>query len=158
MKANQLRSFIQDVLRYYFFTDGAKNRLAATELLMLTAAQETHLGEYLFQLGDGPAMGIFQIEPATYEDLFENYLTYREDLLGKLTDFNIHEGNWKLNMKGNLVYQVVIARLIYKRVKEALPDMNSPASMGTYWKNYWNTHLGKGTVQDAVANYLTYCK
>src|SRR6266849_2351788 len=37
------------------------------QLLLATAAQESHMGEYLHQL-NGPALGIFQMEPATFVD------------------------------------------------------------------------------------------
>ena len=49
--------------------------LVAEELLMLTAAHESHLGTYLKQKG-GPALGIYQMEPATYRDLHENFLRF----------------------------------------------------------------------------------
>ena len=32
------------------------------------------------QIGGGPALGWFQMEPVTYHDIWENYLRYRPDL------------------------------------------------------------------------------
>jgi len=52
----------------------------AVELLMLTAAAESNLGEYLRQVGRGPALGIFQMEPSTETDIWYNYLRYRSEL------------------------------------------------------------------------------
>ena len=46
----------------------------AENLLMGTAAQESALGEYIRQLGNGPALGIFQMEPETFDDIVRNYL------------------------------------------------------------------------------------
>ena len=57
---------------------------AAEALIMGTAAQESHL-KYVKQLGDGPALGLFQMEPATHDDIWANYLRFRgviiEDIL-----------------------------------------------------------------------------
>ena len=59
----------------------------AEDLLIGTAAQESHLGTYLRQLGDGPALGIFQMEPATHNDIHENFLRYKHDLRNRVDDF-----------------------------------------------------------------------
>lgn len=64
MDAKQLECLIQTVvavMRLY--------SVEAIDLLMLTAAQESHLGKYIQQLGSGPARGIFQMEPKTLQDL-----------------------------------------------------------------------------------------
>jgi hypothetical protein len=42
--------------------------LNAIQLLMGTAAQESHLGTYLKQI-NGPALGVFQMEPNTEIDI-----------------------------------------------------------------------------------------
>src|SRR5271167_3363149 len=47
-------------------------------LLMGTAAQESQL-IYTHQI-NGPALGYFQMEPATYDDCFTNFLDYRAAL------------------------------------------------------------------------------
>src|SRR6056300_1676988 len=52
------------------------NSKAAQELLLGTAIQESRL-TYLKQIGGGPALGLYQIEPATHHDLYANYLSYR---------------------------------------------------------------------------------
>ena len=38
----------------------------AVALVLGTACVESQCGEYIKQMGKGPALGIFQIEPATY--------------------------------------------------------------------------------------------
>lgn len=160
----QLREFIDEVLREFARVADKPSLYSkdAVELLMLTAAQETHLGRYLKQI-KGPALGIFQIEPATLADLITNYLMYRGKL-GKIVQSLYVKGlgmagtadSVGLNMQGNLILQVVIARLIYRRVPEPLPDNRSHEAMAQYWKKYWNTSLGRGTVEEAVQNYQKY--
>ena len=43
---------------------------AARALLLGTAAQESAMGRYIRQLRGGPALGIFQMEPATHDDIW----------------------------------------------------------------------------------------
>jgi hypothetical protein len=48
----------------------------AEDLVMGTAAQESRL-IYLRQLGNGPALGLFQMEPATHNDIWVNFLRWK---------------------------------------------------------------------------------
>ena len=54
---------------------------AAENLLLGTAAQESLLGTYLKQNGNGPALGIYQMEPNTHKDIWIHYLNYHEACL-----------------------------------------------------------------------------
>ena len=63
---------------------------AAEALMLGTVAQESHCGRYLHQLGKGPALGIFQMEPTTYRDIWENYIAYRQRAATKTVTTN-HE-------------------------------------------------------------------
>ncbi|MDX1428656.1 MAG: hypothetical protein R3282_00145, partial [Rhodothermales bacterium] len=56
-----------------------KKGRASEELLLGTAIQESLL-EFRRQLGGGPARGLFQMEPATHDDCWENYLNFRRSL------------------------------------------------------------------------------
>ena len=70
IKIDQLKKAIEEVLDYLNL-----NSLSAVNLLLGTAAQESRLGEYIEQV-NGPALGIFQMEPKTEIDIFRNFLTY----------------------------------------------------------------------------------
>jgi len=154
IKPNQLRDLIDETLSCILPDMTSQN---ARELLMMTAAQESHCGRYLQQVGCGVALGIFQMEPATYEDLFDNYLRYHQDLLKRLeTHFSTNNKNFKVNMKGNLVYQIVLARLQYRRFPENLPDFSDTTAMACYYKKYWNTVKGKATIAEVLFNYDKY--
>lgn len=124
----------------------------AVDLLMLTAAQESHLGTYIVQKGGGPAQGIFQMEPLTEEDIWHNYLEYREDLRDYVLD-TCPEGTFS-SLETDLVYQILMARLHYRRVPSPLPK--GIEGMANYWKKFYNTNEGKGTVEEAVANYKRF--
>lgn len=154
MRPDQLRELIQLViidLGYY--------SKSALELLMLTAAQESHCGRYIKQI-TGPALGIFQMEPRTHDDIWESYLRYREDLSRKVTEFMSKRAyldkQYHLDMMGNIPYQIAMARVFYLRCPERLPDPWNLTEMALYYKHYWNTRLGKATLEEAVENYKRY--
>ena len=145
----------------------------ATDLLLLTAAQESHMGTYIKQLGGGPALGIYQMEPKTHDDIHENYLKFRDVLAKRVSGlatyyFNIpseddgKDGTHPEELIGNLMYATAMARVHYLRVPEALPSKKdlSPKvyveQLASYWKSYYNTPLGAGTVEEAVLNYNKY--
>lgn len=128
----------------------------AVELLMGTCAQESAMGKYRRQLGGGPALGVFQMEPATFRDIAENYLNHRPDLKEKILKLS---GVDALDNPDDLVFNdrlaVCMARVHYLRVKEAIPsDLDGWAR---YWKKYYNTPKGKGTEYEFVCNYKRYC-
>lgn len=129
---------------------------SAENLLMGTAAQESLLGQYLHQLGGGPAKGIFQMEPATHDDIWANYLRYKPDLAREIRRIaGVLDGkNPPADlMVGNLYYAAAMARVHYLRRPEVLPAADNPVDLGEYWKEHYNTYLGRGTVQEFVHNY-----
>lgn len=155
--AKQLRKFIKDTLwlmssmmSTQYDTDDA------VELLMFTAAHESKLGTYLVQLHDGPAKGLFQIEPTTWNDIFVNYLYFRPVLQETVNSFRVPRMPIEVNMEGNLAMQIVMARVHYLRVPEALPKRSSAFDMAVYYKKYWNTSKGKATVDGALKSYYHY--
>lgn len=130
---------------------------AAENLLMGTAAHESLMGHFLKQDG-GPALGIYQIEPDTHADLYDHFLSYRPGLQervdlvcrGRVTFVREKE------LVSNLIYATTIARLIYYRVAEKLPDADDLSGLARYWKKYYNTELGKGTVEDFKHHYKDF--
>lgn len=77
---NQFRSLI---LRVLTNVDPALCSDAAVNLLLGTAAQESEFGKYIRQIR-GPALGVFQMEPATFDWLRDKYsLKYPAALQGR---------------------------------------------------------------------------
>lgn len=128
---------------------------AAENLLLGTMAQESHMGHYIHQV-KGPALGIYQIEPETHDDVWEHYLDYRESMADKVSELSYLTTSKSL--VSNLSYATAIARIIYLRVSEPLPLPQDLVGMARYWKKYYNTPLGKGTEREFVRNYLKYVK
>ena len=132
--------------------------VAAEELLVITCGQESVGGTYFMQndargFPRGPAMGIYQMEPATYLDLWNNFLAYHPMWLDRL-----HPGETAHANVGRLVYDLkyatMIARLNYYRVKEALPQ--DLEGQFRYYKQWWNTPLGAATLPEIRRNYASF--
>jgi hypothetical protein len=145
----QFREYVDSVL--VFLEPEIPYSVAARELLMFTAAAESELGRYLWQVPHGPAKGIFQMEEATEADLL-NYLERRPELKAKVDLARTDMGDDDLI--DSLPYQTMLARIFYWRKPEPLPDASDPYALGAYWKKHFNTYLGKGRIIDAVGKYL----
>lgn len=127
---------------------------AAENLVMGTAAQETHL-RWLRQIR-GPALGLWQVEPATYHDYLQ-FLSRSErkrleericNYLGYVALPTSHE-----RIISDLQLGAIMCRVHYLRIHDPLPAAEDIHGLGAYWKRFYNTHLGKGTVEQFVDNY-----
>ncbi len=137
---------------------------APQRLLMLTALQESGL-VYLAQLGGGPAVSPFQIEPATAQDILGRYLLQRQDLRQRFTDATEPLGaepvNWHMvgsdslrrRLQLDLGFACAVARLKYWMVEELLPDAPDGPGMADYWKRYYNTASGAGSAQECLQHW-----
>ena len=115
----------------------------AIELLVGTAIQESRL-TYLTQLGSGPALGLFQIEPATHDDVWTHVVQSRARFTGALGVRSVER------LVYDLRYGAMIARLLFWRHPEPIPtDLEGQAH---YWKRYYNTPLGADTPSEYIAN------
>lgn len=149
MNADQLREYI---VRPALESIDAWSA-AAENLVMGTAAQESHL-KYVRQIGGGPAVGLFQMEPATHIDIWDNYLQYRDRLAEKILDSISAPGIPKAErMMWDLRYAAIMCRVHYRRVPKPLPDKHEIHSLAEYWKEFYNTPEGAGTVYEFVQNY-----
>ena len=123
--------------------------LSAEELVLGTAIVESGL-TYLKQHGDGPALGLWQVEPATHDDLYTNFLNYRPELGGKLIELRAAGLSLDENLATNLMYGAAVCRLCYYRKPDALPEAGDIEGQASFWKEHYNTIFGKGTVSKYV--------
>lgn len=148
MKASQLRErIIKPTLQY--IEDEIPYSKEAEDLLVATACAESQCGYYIDQI-NGPARGIFQMEPATETDNIDNYLVYRDGLYEIYQDF-LHV----LEPMYNPYYAAFQARIKYYRDDRPIPqylgDMDSYLeSLGGYWKRVYNSYQGKGTIEGFI--------
>lgn len=131
--------------------------LAAEKLIMGTGAQESGF-EHIRQVGSGPALGLWQMEPATFDDLYYRYLrgkTALETAVRSLvpaipTLAPVHQ------LSGNLYLAAAMCRVHYYSKPFALSGTESVKDLAAIWKRYYNTPLGAGTEEQFINNYRLY--
>lgn len=123
--------------------------LAAERLVLGTGLTESGL-QYISQIPSGIAKGIYQMEKATHDDIWENFLKYKQDLNFKVTCLRLHgsEMDGYDELAGNLYYATAMCRVHYLRAPEKLPEADDFEGMAKYWKKYYNTPLGAGRHED----------
>ena len=138
------------------------NPLVSERLIMGTAAQESGFG-HIKQVG-GPALGLWQMEPATFNDLFYGFLrsSKQASLRLRLQNF-ILDGAESLRriepadqLKGNLYFSAAMCRIHYYAKPFTMPVNASAAELATIWKRWYNSMLGAGTEVQFIANYAKY--
>ena len=160
MDPSQLKKHIE-----YILIDMDMFSESAVDLLMLTCAQESKLGHYIEQIGGGPAKGIYQMELSTHGDI-RKYVDRKGTAFWDNTIANYETRNplsFTTDLTLNIAYQTAMARLHYWRVPAVIPTRDQfenkkqyIRALAEYWKQHWNTHLGAGTVDQAVSNYQKY--
>jgi hypothetical protein len=124
------------------------DNIAARSLVLGTGLAESNL-TYLNQLGSptiGPALGIYQMEKATYDDIWSNFLFYRKTLGDKIRwlKASYPDSDAWLQLPTNLALATAMCRIQYYRRREPLPDPSDIVGMADYWKAHYNTRLGRG--------------
>lgn len=121
----------------------------AENLVLGTGITESRL-KYVKQLGTGPALGIFQMEPFTHNDIWRTSLWGKPmgTVIGNLIRPFTGIAPSPLHLITNLAYAAAMCRAHYWRILAPLPENNAMA-LAKYWKQYYNTPLGAGTVEKA---------
>lgn len=143
MNSKQLHSVILDTLEFC----GMIATSNVVNMIIETACVESNCGEYIKQL-KGPACSIFQIEPNTAKDIIQNYIVKNKL---RLQNFNrLYNSNLTLeqNLCTNLMFAIFMCRCFYLRIKEPIPS--TIELRAKYWKKYYNTEKGKGTVEKYI--------
>lgn len=113
---------------------------AVGQLLLGTALQESGL-VHRRQIGGGPALGLFQCEPASYDDTYANYLRYpgRADMLAAVLKLAQRtewpEADW---LVAHDKFATAIARIKYLRSPMPIPDVNDIPGMARIYKLVYN--------------------
>ena len=119
----------------------------AEYLLLRTAKTESNL-DALVQRG-GPALGVYQIEPATHNDIWKNYLAFRPIIASRVMAHSCSVPQHR-QLIWNLGYATLIARLVYLRSPLPLPDAGDMDGQALMWKKVYNTIKGRGTVSHFI--------
>lgn len=123
----------------------------AERLIMGTAAKESGF-RYLRQIGGGPALGLWQMEPNTAEDLWSRYAM---KFNGKLQSLCSERLPWTISVQltVNLSLACAMCRVHYYARPFRMPAEASIADLASIWKTHYNTVQGAGHESEFVASY-----
>jgi hypothetical protein len=97
------------------------------------------------------------MEPSTHDDIWANYLNYRHTLSNNVASFlSSPTANKYLELENNDKYAAAMARVHYMRVSAPLPSQGNTVSQANYWKQHYNTPLGKGKPQEYIDKWNKY--
>ncbi len=164
MDAQQLHDhIIKPTLQYMGGNYDSKD---ARFLLLCTAAIESKCGYYIKQIG-GPALGIWQMEPATHDDIFSNCDAINDDseyglkynILLLAPAYNADEMCEAVHsdLIDSSKYACAMARLKYSMDKAPLPDHHDIKAVYDYYKRIYNTPAGASTYKK-FCSALANCK
>ena len=95
---------------------------AAEKLLIMTACHESGGFRYRKQV-NGPAVSFFQIEPRTFEDIWNRYLMARSDRFAKVVQFLPVGATARYALEHDDKFACAVARMKYAAVPDPLPDV-----------------------------------
>ena len=159
MDAQQLHDLIiKPTLEYM---NGNYYSKDAAFLLLCTAAIESNCGHYIKQV-NGPALGIWQMEPNTLHDIYDNcdaIVTNHTEMYKKLDSIDLFDATSSEELEQSLVispmYACAMARLKYSMDSEALPDHKDTLAVYEYYKKIFNTELGASTWDKFVSALIS---
>lgn len=131
---------------------------AAEELLVGIAAQETHLGALgRRQMGGGPALGLWQMEPATHRLTWRWVRRYRPALALSILEIAAPAPAEPGLLVISDHYACAMARALCLSIPGPLPEPHNVEAQGVWYKRWWNGP-GKGSAAQYVANYRRLVK
>ena len=105
----------------------------------------------------GPALGLYQMEPATHSDIWANFLAYRQELAGRIGRVMWARGDTgAAQLVANLAYATVMTRVHYLRVPTAIPK--TAWEQAKYWSDFYNTAAGRGTIDHYLSEWRNATK
>jgi len=130
----------------------------AEELLMFTCAVESGGGTWLKQT-KGPALGVYQMEPKTYNDIWQNFIKNKHSIaMILLSNFGCTFMPSEDRIVYDLRFATAMVRLHYTRVPESIPVANDIDGIWDYYKKHYNTPLGAAVKEDAIAKYNAFLR
>ena len=123
------------------------NSVDALELIMRTGKAETGYRALMGYGKGNPALGFWQVEPATMFDTWENYVMYRPKIRDVLWQLGLNDGDMKFSLLTNIALQAAFCRLKYRRDSNPIPPASNMVAQAEYWKRVYNSELGRGTIE-----------
>jgi hypothetical protein len=109
----------------------------AERLMMGTAAIESDFTHFV-QIGGGPARGMFQMEPATFEDIVNRYLAAPGNAALRRAAFALARQNPPRfgELEENHRFAAALARIKYRMIPAPIPA--SLDGQAHYWWDFYN--------------------
>lgn len=149
VKGRQCREFAQSVV------DVLGGGPLAVNLLLETAAQETHLGQYRDPTPRYAGTGLCQVDLVSFSDIKKRTRSKHLDKILDVFGINLIDVDY-LELESSPLLAFIFCRLHYKLKPEKIPV--SLIDRAQYWKTHYNTRAGKGTPDEYIknANALLY--
>ena len=136
--------------------------LESEQQVLGTCAQESRFGTFLHQQGKGPALGIYQMEPITFNSLMDDYLKYKPKLLDLImTTCRFNRAPVSDQLIHNLFFATIMCRVHYLRTEERTKTTipTTLAGQADYWDKYYNVDpIKDARVPEYIGNYNKYAK
>jgi hypothetical protein len=134
----------------------------AEHLIMGTGAHESLGFRYLKQVGGGPALGLWQMEPFTFQDLWSR-IVLKTPLGREVQEFLVPGASPVSQLVWNLHFACAMCRVHYWARPFSMPELGEgeipdTRLLGTFWKVNYNTKQGKGTIEEFVRHYNQFVK
>ena len=129
---------------------------AARELVLGTGIKESGLMNRR-QIGGGPACGLWQMQPDTFECHWSDYVEQDARLKAALRSLTHHGGD---PTSADLIvsdrFAAALCRVHYARVSEPLPEAGDLEGQAEYWKRHYNTCAGHGKTSEYIRLWNDY--
>lgn len=120
---------------------------AAYRLMCETAAAETLCGTLRDKTPNGAGRGLFQCDLIGFNDVQLRARQSDVDALQRAFDFDLRQLEWSA-LNHSPLLAAAVCRLHYKLRPGVIPA--SLEERAAYWKQHYNSVLGKGTVKDYI--------
>lgn len=103
-----------------------------------------------YQFGNGPARGFWQMEKFTHDDIWATFMPYNPDIAQSVKNIlnGIQPSSDLLPISD--IYACMMARIKIYRAPPPLPAAGDEIGWASYWKTYYNTAGGAGTIDHAI--------
>lgn len=120
---------------------------SASAINLVTGIGAVESGYRTLHQVNGPALGYWQMEPATHDDCWTNFLDYLPFLSGLVARIASPDKPSSALLTENMRYAAAMCRIRLYRAPTRLPVATSATALCQYWKQNYNSVLGAGQVK-----------